>query len=64
MAAPARAYQAPAHQLEAEHTDDVGMASEPALPPPWTEARAAYDRRQVEMVKGLLAGYRAHFRPR
>ena len=64
LTAPARAHQAPRHQLEADQSDSAHIAAEPALPPPWTEARAAYDRRQVEMVKGLLAGYRAHFRPR
>lgn len=57
MTAPARAHQAPRHQLEADQSDSAHIAAEPALPPPDTKARAAHDRRQVEMVNGLLAGY-------
>ena len=55
MAATARAYEAPAPQIEAEQSDSQYIANEPALPPPWTEARAAHDQRQAAMVAGLLA---------
>ena len=41
-------------------TDSVDIAAEPRLPPHWSPARAEHDRRQAEMVAGLLAGYRRH----
>lgn len=53
-------------ELEAQsfQSDSPHIAAEPALPAPWTDARAAHDRRQAEMVAGLLAGFHAHRRPR
>lgn len=58
---PSEALQAP---IPDDACDTPALRAESPMPAPGTPQRAALDRRQAEMVAGLLAGFARHGRQR